>query len=53
MHADLGRVEAGDDSALLLSTIALAHRVANLSNPCSDEFVQLEIKGLYNVMSAR
>src|ERR1700733_1193355 len=36
-----------------LSTIALAHRVANLPNPCSDEFVQLEIKGLYNVMSAR
>jgi integrase len=36
-----------------LSTIALAHRVANLANPCSDEFVQLEIKGLYNVMSAR
>ena len=36
-----------------LSTIALAHRVANLANPCSDEFVQLEIKGLYNVMSGR
>jgi len=36
-----------------LSTIALAHRVANLGNPCADEFVQLEIKGLYNVMSAR
>jgi integrase len=36
-----------------LSTIALAHRVANLANPCADEFVQLEIKGLYNVMSAR
>ena len=36
-----------------LSTIALAHRVANLVNPCSDELVQLEIKGLYNVMSAR
>jgi hypothetical protein len=35
------------------STIALAHRVANLVNPCADEFVQLEIKGLYNVMSAR
>lgn len=36
-----------------LSTIALAHRVANLANPCVDEFVQLEIKGLYNVTSAR
>jgi integrase len=36
-----------------LSTIALARRVANLANPCADEFVQLEIKGLYNVMSAR
>jgi len=36
-----------------LSTIALAHRVANLVNPCSDEFVQLEIKGMYNLMSQR
>jgi integrase len=36
-----------------LSTIALAHRVANLTNPCADEFVQLEIKGMYNLMSAR
>src|ERR1700730_10791982 len=36
-----------------LSTISLAHRVANLANPCADEFVQLEIKGLYNGMSAR
>ena len=30
-----------------LSTIALAHRVAKLMNPCEDEAVQLEIKGLY------
>jgi hypothetical protein len=36
-----------------LSTIAFAHRVTNLANPCADEFVQLEIKGLYHVMSAR
>ena len=36
-----------------LSTIALAHRVANLPNPSADDFVQLEIKGRYNVMSAR
>jgi integrase len=36
-----------------LSTTALAHRVAKLTNPCANEFVQLEIKGLYNVMSAR
>src|ERR1700685_3308296 len=31
-----------------LSTVALAHRVAKLVNPCADEAVQLEIKGLYN-----
>jgi site-specific recombinase XerD len=36
-----------------LSTIALAHRVAKLENPCADELVQLEIKGMYNLMSAR
>jgi integrase len=36
-----------------LSTIALAHRVAKLVNPCADEAVQLEIKGLYNALSAR
>lgn len=36
-----------------LSTIALAHRVAQLVNPCADEAVQLEIKGLYNALSAR
>src|ERR1035441_10192820 len=29
-----------------LSTIAVAHRVAKLVNPCADEAVQLEIKGL-------
>jgi len=36
-----------------LSTIALAHRVAKLVNPCADEAVQLEIKALYNALSAR
>lgn len=36
-----------------LTTITLAHRVAKLENPCEDESVQLEIKGLYTVMSAR
>ena len=36
-----------------LSTIALAHRVAKLINPCTEEAVQLEIKGLYNAISAR
>jgi integrase len=36
-----------------LSTIAVAHRVAKLVNPCADEAVQLEIKGLTNAMSAR
>jgi integrase len=36
-----------------LSTIALAHRVAQLVNPCADEAVQLEIKGIYNALSAR
>jgi integrase len=36
-----------------LSTIALAHRVAKLKNPCTDEAVQLELKRLYNVLSAR
>jgi integrase len=36
-----------------LSTITRAHKVAGLADPCTDEFVQLEIKGLYHVMSAR
>jgi integrase len=36
-----------------LSTIALAHRVAKLLNPCIEEPVQLEVKGLYNAISAR
>jgi integrase len=36
-----------------LSTIALAHRVAKLVNPCADEAVQLEIKGLTNAVSVR
>lgn len=36
-----------------LSTLAVAHRVAKLVNPCADEAVQLEIKGLTNAMSAR
>jgi integrase len=36
-----------------LSTIAVAHRVSKLLNPCADEAVQLEIKALYNALSAR
>lgn len=36
-----------------LSTIALAHPVARLSNPCAEEPVQLGIKGFSNAMSAR
>jgi integrase len=36
-----------------LSTISLAHRVAKLFSPCAEEAVQLEIKGLYNALSAR
>jgi len=36
-----------------LSTIGLAHRVAKLENPCTDEAVQLEVKGLTNAMSIR
>ena len=36
-----------------LSTISRAHKVAGFLNPCDDELVQLEIKGLYAVMSAR
>jgi len=48
--------EAGKKPATVrryLSTIALAHRVAKLLNPCVEESVQLEIKGLYNALSAR
>jgi integrase len=36
-----------------LSTIALAHRVARLINPCDDEAVQLEINGLTNTVDVR
>jgi hypothetical protein len=36
-----------------LSTISLAHRVAKLVNPCIEEAVRLEVKCLYNAMSAR
>ena len=36
-----------------LSTIAVAHRVAKLLNPCSDEAVALELKGLSNVLNVR
>src|ERR1700690_1486186 len=36
-----------------LSTIAVAHRVAKLLNPCEDEAVQLELKGLTNVLNIR
>jgi integrase len=36
-----------------LSTIARFHRAAELFNPCSSEAVQLELKGLTNVVCAR
>src|SRR5580658_11349401 len=36
-----------------LSTIALAHRVAKLMNPCEDEAVRLEIKAFTNAMGVR
>jgi integrase len=36
-----------------LSTIALAHRIAKLMNPCDDEAVRLEIKGLTSAVSVR
>jgi integrase len=36
-----------------LSTIALAHRVAKLMNPCDDEAVRLEIKGFTNAVGVR
>ena len=36
-----------------LSTIALAHRVAKLMNPCDDEAVRLEIKTFTNAVGVR
>jgi integrase len=36
-----------------LSTIALAHRVAKLINPCDDEAVRLEIKAFTNAVGVR
>ena len=36
-----------------LSTIALAHRVAKLMNPCDDEAVRLEIKAFTNAVGVR
>ena len=36
-----------------ISTIALAHRVAKLDNPCTDEAVQLAVRGLLNEKTAR
>jgi integrase len=36
-----------------LSTIALAHRVAKLMNPCNDEAVRLEIKAFTNAVGVR
>ena len=36
-----------------LTTIALAHRVARLENPCTEEAVQLALKGLRNTVSTR
>jgi len=36
-----------------LSTVALAHRVAKLLNPCDDEAVKLEIKAFTNAVGVR
>ncbi len=36
-----------------LSTLALAHRVAKLMNPCADEAVRLEIKGFTTAVGVR
>lgn len=36
-----------------LSTIALAHRVAKLMNPCDDEAVRLELKAFTNAVGVR
>jgi integrase len=36
-----------------LSTVALAHRVAKLDNPCTEEPVKLAVKGLTNAVSVR
>ncbi len=36
-----------------LSTIALAHRVAKLMNPCDDEAVRLEMKAFMNAVGVR
>jgi integrase len=36
-----------------LSTIALAHRVAKLLNPCDDEAVRLELKAFTNAVGVR
>jgi integrase len=36
-----------------LSTIALAHRVAKLMNPCGEEAVRLEVKGFMNAVGVR
>lgn len=36
-----------------LSTIALAHRVAKLMNPCDDEAVRLEVKAFMNAVGVR
>src|SRR5580704_6266538 len=48
--------EAGKKPATVqryLSTIALAHRVAKLMNPCDDEAVRLELKAFTNAMGVR
>ncbi len=36
-----------------LATVALAHRVAKLENPVTDEAVKLELKGFHAVVSSR
>lgn len=36
-----------------LSTIALAHRIAKFVNPCDDEAVRLELRGLESAMGVR
>jgi len=36
-----------------LSTIALAHRVAKLPNPCDEEAVELAVRSLYRAQGAR
>jgi integrase len=51
-----GQGAAGKKPATIrryLSTIALTHRVAKLPNPCTEEAVQLAVRGLYKEKTAR